>query len=81
MNNLKFYAIVILGVIVISSSSSFVFAHPHMGQILINGHTHQPQTQYIPINGIIGIEKTSLVFHYHGGLLKVRLKILLQVTP
>jgi hypothetical protein len=63
MNSLKFYAIFILCVIVISSSSSFVFAHPHAGQTLINGHTHQPQTEYIPINGIIGIEKTSIIFH------------------
>jgi hypothetical protein len=62
MNYLKFYAIVLLSVIVISSSS-FVFAHPHAGQTLINGHTHQPQTEYFPINGIIGIEKTSIVFH------------------
>jgi hypothetical protein len=63
MNSQKLYAIAILSVIVIFSSSSFVFAHPHSGQILINGHTHQPQTEYIPINGIIGLEKTSIMFH------------------
>ena len=63
MNSQKLYAIAILSVIVIFSSSSFVFAHPHPGQILINGHTHQPQTEYIPINGIIGLEKTSIIFH------------------
>jgi hypothetical protein len=63
MNSQKLYAIAILSVIVIFSSSSFVFAHPHPGQILINGHTHQPQTEYIPINGIIGLEKTSIMFH------------------
>ena len=63
MNNQKLFAIAILSVIVIFSSTSFVFAHPHPGQILINGHTHQPQTEYIPLNGIIGIEKTSIMFH------------------
>ena len=63
MVNQKLFAIVILSVIVIFSSSSFVFAHPHTGQILINGHTHEPQTEYIPINGIIGIEKSSIMFH------------------
>jgi len=63
MNSQKFFVIIILSVIVISSSSSFVFAHPHAGQILINNHIHQPQTEYFPINGIIGIEKTSLFFH------------------
>ena len=63
MDNQKLLAVGILSVIVIFSSSSFVFAHPHSGQNLINSHTHQPQTEYIPLNGIIGIEKTSLVFH------------------
>jgi hypothetical protein len=63
MDNQKLFAVAILSVIVIFSSSSFVFAHPHPGQILINGHTHQPQTEYIPLNGMIGIEKTSIMFH------------------
>ena len=63
MINQKLFVMVILSVIIILSSSSFVFAHPHSGQILINGHTHEPQTEYIPINGIIGIEKSSIMFH------------------
>ena len=63
MENQKLFAIAILSIIVIISSSSFVFAHPHQGQILINDHTHQPQTEYIPLNGIIGLEKTSIMFH------------------
>ena len=62
MNN-KIFAISILSLLVVSSSSSFVFAHPHQGQIQIENHTHQPQTEYIPLNGLIGIEKTSLIFH------------------
>ncbi len=63
MINQKLFVMVILSVIIILSSSSFVFAHPHPGQILINGHTHEPQTEYIPLNGIIGIEKSSIMFH------------------
>jgi len=63
MDNQKLFAIAIISVIVIFSSTSFVFAHPHPGQVLINGHTHQPQTEYIPLNGMIGIEKTSIMFH------------------
>ncbi len=63
MKNQRIFAIAILGIIVIFSSSSFVFAHPHPDQILIDGHTHQPQTEYIPLNGIIGLEKTSVMFH------------------
>ena len=63
MENQKIFAIAILSIIVIFSSSSYVFAHPHLGQILINNHTHQPQTEYIPLNEIIGLEKTSVMFH------------------
>jgi hypothetical protein len=63
MENPKIFTAIILSVIIIFSSSSFVFAHPHQGQIQINSHNHEPQTEYIPINGIIGIEKTSLIFH------------------
>ncbi len=63
MENQKLFAIAILSVIVLFSTSSFVFAHPHPGQILVNGHTHEPQTQYISLNGIIGLEKTSIMFH------------------
>jgi len=63
MENQKIFAIAILSIIVIFSSSSFVFAHPHPDHILIDGHTHQPQTEYIPLNGIIGLEKTSVIFH------------------
>ena len=63
MENQKCFAIAILSVIIIFSSSSFVFAHPHQSQTLINDHTHEPQTEYIPLNGIIGLEKTSLIFH------------------
>ncbi len=63
MINHKFFAVAILSLIVVFSSSSFIFAHPHPGQVLINGHTHEPQTEYIPLNGMIGIEKTSIMFH------------------
>ena len=63
METQKIFAIALLSIIIIFSSSSFVFAHPHSGQILIDGHTHQPQTEYIPLNGIIGLEKTSVMFH------------------
>lgn len=63
MENQKLFAVAILSVIIIFSSSSFVFAHPHQGQTLINSHNHEPQTEYISLNGIIGIEKTSVIFH------------------
>jgi hypothetical protein len=53
----------ILTVLIASSFSSFAFAHPHTGQVIINNHTHKPQTEYVPINGIIGLEKTTVLFH------------------
>ena len=53
----------ILSMVILFSSMSFVSAHPHQGQIQVDSHTHQPQTKYFPIDGIIGIEKTTLVFH------------------
>ncbi|MFB5608169.1 MAG: hypothetical protein ACE5RI_08570 [Candidatus Nitrosomaritimum yanchengensis] len=62
MNN-KIFATLFLSLMVIFSTSQFVLAHPHEGQVLVNSHTHQPQTEYIPLNGLIGIEKTSLTFH------------------
>jgi len=49
--------------IVIVASVPFAFAHPHPGQLMINGHTHDAQNEYIPLNGRIGIEKTTLLFH------------------
>ena len=56
---------IILSLFLITAIASipFAFAHPHVGQLMINGHTHTPQNEYIPINGNIGIEKTSLLFH------------------
>ena len=53
----------ILSLVILFSSMSYVSAHPHHGQIQINSHTHQPQTQYFAIDGLIGIEKTTLLFH------------------
>jgi len=62
MNN-RIFATLFLSLIVIFSTSQFVLAHPHEGQVLVDQHTHQPQTEYIPLDGLIGIEKTSLLFH------------------
>jgi hypothetical protein len=62
MNN-RIFATLFLSLIVIFSTSQIVLAHPHEGQVLVDQHTHQPHTEYIPLNGLIGIEKTSLIFH------------------
>lgn len=52
----------ILTVIVLSMSSS-AFAHPHPGHVMINGHTHAPQTEILPLDGIMSLEKTTILFH------------------
>jgi hypothetical protein len=39
------------------------FAHPHSGQVLINGHTHQSETEIIPLSGNIALEKSTIFFH------------------
>ena len=48
---------------VLSITVSFAYAHPHSGQIQITSHSHQPQTEITSINGIIGLEKTTITFH------------------
>ncbi len=63
MNRKQIFLASILMVLIVSSFTSFAFAHPHSGEVLINGHTHEPQTEYVPINGIIGLEKTTVLFH------------------
>ncbi len=59
----KFYAIIFLSLIVVFSTTAISFAHPHLGQVLINDHLHNSETEYTPINGIMGLEKTTLLFH------------------
>lgn len=45
------------------SIDSNAFGHPHQGEILIDNHSHDPITEYIPLTGVIGLEKTTLEFH------------------
>ena len=37
--------------------------HPHQGTITGSEQNHEPQTEIIPLNELIGIEKTKVVFH------------------
>lgn len=39
------------------------FAHPHEGTLIINEHTHESQSEIIPLDATIGLEKTTLMFH------------------
>lgn len=63
MNLRRIFLTSILLIIVLSLTPSFVFAHPHTGQVMINSHTHEPQTELTPLTATIGLEKTTLLFH------------------
>lgn len=66
MKNMNLKAILFAGIFAVmafSLTTSFAFAHPHSGQVLINGHTHEPQTEIISSNGMIALEKSTIFFH------------------
>ena len=63
MNKTILFSSIIALSILLSFSVNSSFAHPHQGQIMINGHTHEPQTETIPLNGMIGLEKSTVFFH------------------
>ena len=58
-----FFLSSILFVMIFSVTMSFAYAHPHIGHVSIDDHTHQPQTKIIPLNEMIGIEKTTVLFN------------------
>jgi hypothetical protein len=63
MNKVVLLSSVLALTMLLSFSTDYVLAHPHPGQVMINGHTHSPQTETIPLNGIIALEKTTVFFH------------------
>ncbi len=63
MNKFILFSSIFTSIVLLSFSVDSAFAHPHPGQILINGHTHEPQTETIPLNAMIGLEKTTIFFH------------------
>ncbi|MFB5598413.1 MAG: hypothetical protein ACE5RJ_05310 [Nitrosopumilaceae archaeon] len=64
MNKKQIFSFVFAAMIVFSLSSiSIAYAHPHHGQIGINEHSHESNTELIPLDSSIGLEKTILFFH------------------
>ncbi|MCV0430450.1 hypothetical protein [Nitrosopumilus sp.] len=63
MNKIVLFSSILTLTFLLSFSLDSAFAHPHSGQVLINDHTHESQTETIPLNGNIALEKTSLFFH------------------
>jgi hypothetical protein len=66
IKNMNFKVILFTGIFVamiFSFTTSFAFAHPHSGQTMIDDHTHKPQTETIPLNGSMALEKSTIFFH------------------
>ena len=63
MNKIIIFSSIFVMTILLSLSIDSAFAHPHLGQIMINDHSHEPQTEIVPLNGIIGLEKSTVFFH------------------
>ena len=63
MNKFILFSSILTLTIIFSFSVDSVFAHPHSGSVLINDHTHKSPTEIIPLNGIMGIEKSTILFH------------------
>ncbi|MHA7733195.1 hypothetical protein [Nitrosopumilus sp. S6] len=63
MNNIILFSSIFAMAIFLSFSIDSAFAHPHSGQIMINGHTHEAQTEILPLYGMIGLEKSTILFH------------------
>ena len=66
VKNMNFKVILFAGIfvaIIFSFTTSFAFAHPHSGQIMIDEHIHKPQTETIPLNGVMALEKSTIFFH------------------
>ena len=63
MNNIVLFSSVFVMLFVFSFAIDTAFAHPHSGQVLINDHTHESQTEIIPLSGAMGLEKSTIYFH------------------
>ena len=63
MNKIVLLSSVLLVVVFFSFSTNLAFAHPHIGTILVEDHSHKPQIEIIPINSLIALEKSIISFH------------------
>jgi len=63
MNQVILFSSIMAMTFLLSFSIDSAFAHPHSGQILINGHTHESQTEIISLGGIMALEKSTIFFH------------------
>ena len=61
-NHIIFASILVIFTL-ISTPLMLAEGHPHQGTNAVFAHDHEPQTEIIPLNGLIGIEKTQILFH------------------
>jgi ABC-type dipeptide/oligopeptide/nickel transport system ATPase subunit len=63
MNKLILFSSILTMAILLSISTDSAFAHPHSGQILIDDHSHEYQTETVSMGGMMALEKSTMVFH------------------
>ena len=63
MNKIILFSSILSLTLLLPFSIDSASAHPHSGQVLINSHTHESQTEITPLTGMIGIEKSTVFFH------------------
>ncbi len=63
MNKFVLFSSLLILTFLLTFSIDSAFAHPHSGQILINGHTHESQIEIVPLGGNIALEKSTVFFH------------------
>jgi hypothetical protein len=63
MNKLVLFSSLLILTFLLTFSMDSAFAHPHSGQVLINNHTHESQTETTPLTGMISLEKSTIFFH------------------
>ena len=63
MNQLVLFSSILTVTFLLAFSVDSAFAHPHSGQIMVNDHTHESQTEIISLGGMIALEKSTIFFH------------------
>ena len=63
MNKIVLFSSLLILTFLLTFSIDSAFAHPHSGQVLINNHTHESQTETTPLTGMIALEKSTIFFH------------------
>jgi len=63
MNKIILFSSIFALSFILTISVDSVYAHPHSSELLIDDHTHESQSEITPLNGLIGLEKSTISFH------------------